>query len=417
MSGFFRLTARRVNTPAGIEPCELGESPTWDDEHQVLWWIDILGEALYIGQPGENSPCDFDRVVKLPLHGHRPGFIVHASAADVTSGGDANKPALRCAAPYHAIWGSQQGLFYTCYSTSLPWHTTAQPIRHPPLSVSSTVQHCRIAHFPQSLFQPQGGGRVYRFNDGKVGPDGSLWCGGMMERTRSFPKRDRESGLLLQWIAGDSARTPSLSTPSMASNGFSVGVPNVTVSNGIGWSPAGDVLYHIDTPAAVIRAYPYRGARMADGSAGALQKGGGVKEGGHVYWALPDALRKRGATLDGLCVDTCGAVWVALAGIGEVVRLQAGKAGGNVAEDVSITGVVRLPEVSLSTSCCFGGDDLTTLYITTARGTSKEAVASCNQGGAGWIYAANLKGIAKGMPASRLRLPVSRLSISNQHHL
>ncbi|TPP40505.1 SMP-30/Gluconolaconase/LRE-like region family protein [Leishmania donovani] len=372
MAALFQVTARRVSTPAGIAPCQLGESPTWDEAHQALWWVDILGEALYVGQPAPGSMCDFDRVAVLPLPGHRPGFIVHTAPGDASGTG---KPGAHSAAPYHAVWGSQKGLYYTSYSTTLPWRISGQTCRPPKLRALTPVSHYQIARFPQSLFQLQGG-RVYRFNDGKVGPDNSLWCGGIMERTDSFPRRDLGCGSLMRWVAESPAKALSSSSPSVTSNGFSVEVPNVTVSNGIGWSPAGDVLYHVDTPAAVIRAYPYQAVPPADGP-----------ERGHHH---------EGRTRD--------------AGYDRNV-------GATVAERIAITGVVKLPEVALCTSCCFGDADLTTLYITTARGTSKEAAASCKQEGAGWIYAANMKGIAKGMPASRLRLPESSLSSLQQHHL
>lgn len=133
-----------------------------------------------------------------------------------------------------------------------------------------------------------------------------------------------------------------------------------------------------------------------------------VQSEGSVFWSLPADRKERGATLDGLCVDAAGAVWVALAGIGEVVRLQARQQSDPaLPPQVTITGVVAVPGVTLSTSCCFGGADLTTLYITTARGTDPAAVAKCTQESAGFVYAANLKGIAKGMPSTKLRLPSS----------
>lgn len=391
MAAQFQLTARRVSAPAGMSACLLGESPMWDEEHQALWWIDILGEVLYVAQPSQGGTvCDFDRVAVLPLPGHRPGFIVHAGTPSKCGAVAQDTPAT----PYHAVWGSETGLYYTSYGTQLPWRTSGHSQRLPQLEAATTVPHRALAPFPLSCF-PLQGGRVYRFNDGKVGPDGSLWCGGMMERTSDFPKRDAGCGALLQWRGHETATG---STAAARAAKFRVGVPAVTVSNGMGWSRAGDVLYHVDTPSAVIRAYPYDAA-MGGGIQG---EAGSV---GYVFWALPPELQQRGATLDGLCVDASGAVWVALAGIGEVVRLQARKVGVSVEEAVAITGVVKLPEVTLGTSCCFGGADLCTLFITTARGTSKEAAEKCRQDGAGWIYAANMQGIAKGMPASRLRLP------------
>lgn len=388
MAAQFQLTARRVNTPASISAAHLGESPTWDDENKVLWWIDILDQTLYVGQPAAGGLCDFERVAKLPLKGHRVGFVVHTKAAAAAAESGASGKAT-----YHAIWGSQSGLFYTPYLKDLPWCSAGATAKQTKLHATADApQHRRLADFPLSTF-PLQGGRVYRFNDGKVGPDGSLWSGGMMERSAQFTKRDPGCGALLQW------------TPQNAAFPFAVGASGVTVSNGIGWSPAGDFLYHIDTPTAVVRAYPYH--RGAAGAPGRI-----VQSEGYVFWTLPADRKARGATLDGLCVDSAGAVWVALAGIGEVVRLQSStkeKDGDKTAvpPQVAITGVVTVPGVTLSTSCCFGGADLTTLYITTARGTDPAAAAKCTQAGAGFVYAVNLKGIAKGMPASRLQLPAS----------
>jgi sugar lactone lactonase YvrE len=382
MAAQFQLTARRVTMPPSIPAANLGESPSWDDEHGVLWWIDIIGQVLYVGQPAKGSLADFDRVAMLPLKGHRVGFVVHTTSHN-KSGGGAN-------APFHAIWGSQSGLYYTPYSTGLPWCSAGSTSALPQLNTAANAPQHRLAEFPLNVFALQGG-RVYRFNDGKVAPDGSLWTGGMMERSAKFPKRDGGCGVLMQW------------TPNAAEK-FTVGASQVTVSNGIGWSPAGDILYHVDTPTAVIRAYPYHRA-APDSPAGT--PGSIVQSEGCVFWSLPAERKQRGATLDGLCVDSDGAVWVALAGIGEVVRLQARKQTNSALPSfVTITGVVTVPGVSLSTSCCFGGADLTTLYITTARGTDPAAVGKCTQTGAGFVYAVNLKGIAKGMPAARLRLPL-----------
>ncbi|KPA85380.1 hypothetical protein ABB37_01696 [Leptomonas pyrrhocoris] len=385
MAAQFQLTARRVSTPPGITPAKLGESPTWDDAHGVLWWIDIVGQALYVGQTSAGSLSEFDRVAMLPLTGHRVGFVIHAGTSSEKKGENGTKNS------FHAIWGSQSGLYYTPYSSDLPWCSLGDPSNPPlPNSAASAPKH-RLAEFPMEVF-PLQDGRIYRFNDGKVAPDGSLWAGGMMERSAQHPKRDVGCGVLMQW-------TPQ------AEKTFTVGVSDVTVSNGMGWSPAGDVLYHVDTPTAVIRAYPYHKAApdAPTGSPGHI-----VQSEGYVFWTLPADRKSRGATLDGLCVDNAGAVWVALAGIGEVVRLQAIKQNDvSLPSPVTIAGVVTVPGVTLCTSCCFGGPDLTTLYITTARGTDAAAVARCTQEGAGFVYAVNLKGVAKGLPASRLHAPSS----------
>jgi sugar lactone lactonase YvrE len=74
---------------------------------------------------------------------------------------------------------------------------------------------------------------------------------------------------------------------------------DLTLSNGLGWSPDGQVLYSIDTIPGIIWARSYD---VATGNAG-------------VRIAL---VRLRDGFPDGLCVDTDGNLWVAIWGAGEV---------------------------------------------------------------------------------------------------
>ena len=60
---------------------------------------------------------------------------------------------------------------------------------------------------------------------------------------------------------------------------------------------------------------------------------------------------------DGLTLDTAGCLWLAVWGTGELHRYT---------PDGTLDTIVRLP-VSQVTSAAFGGADLSTLYITTAR--------------------------------------------------
>jgi sugar lactone lactonase YvrE len=60
---------------------------------------------------------------------------------------------------------------------------------------------------------------------------------------------------------------------------------------------------------------------------------------------------------DGLTVDSEGGVWVALYAGGAVLRYDPSGA---------LSEVIEVP-VQLVTSCCFGGEDLSELYITTSR--------------------------------------------------
>lgn len=116
-------------------------------------------------------------------------------------------------------------------------------------------------------------------------------------------------------------------------------IGGVGMSNGIGWSPDGAWLYHVDSTARRIHVYGY------DVDAGRPVDRRRVLE--------IDPLE---GIPDGLAVDADGCVWVALWGAGKVVRCT---------PDGRLDAVVGVP-VSQVTSCAFGGPDLRELYITTA---------------------------------------------------
>ncbi len=110
----------------------------------------------------------------------------------------------------------------------------------------------------------------------------------------------------------------------------------VMLTNGLGFSPDGRLLYHCDSRAPLIRVYDVKD----DGTLGPWRKFAGFGDNG-----VPDGLK----------VATDGSVWVADAHGGRVAVFNAdGTHRLNVA--------VPLPMV---TSLCFGGPGLGTLYIVT----------------------------------------------------
>ncbi|MFI1965203.1 SMP-30/gluconolactonase/LRE family protein [Streptomyces pathocidini] len=165
-----------------------------------------------------------------------------------------------------------------------------------------------------------------RGNDAAVAPDGSLWAG-----TMSYD--ETAGGATLSRIHPD---------------GTAVGVlDDVTVSNGIGWSPDGRLMYYIDTPTRRIDVFD-----VLDGDTAADGHRGGVTG------RRPFATVEEGAGWpDGLCVDAEGCVWVAL---------WDGAAIRRYAPDGTLDRTVELP-VLRPTACAFGGAGQTDLYVTSAR--------------------------------------------------
>lgn len=159
-----------------------------------------------------------------------------------------------------------------------------------------------------------------RFNDGKVGPDGGFWIGTM------------DKGCAPQ--AGNLYRVaPDLEV--------SLQLSQTSVSNGMAWASDHKTFYYIDSPTFMIRAFEF------DRQNGAITHGKPVV-------TVPDSY----GSPDGMCIDSEGMLWVAHWG-GHCVR-QWNPRTGQVLSKIE----VPAPHV---TSCCFGGKDLSTLYITTAR--------------------------------------------------
>lgn len=158
-----------------------------------------------------------------------------------------------------------------------------------------------------------------RFNDCRCDPQGRLWAGTMS--TSHLPRR----AALYRFVAGEPIATV---------------VPDVTLSNGIGWSPAGDRMYYVDTPTRRIDVFDFDGA-------------GGTLSERRTFASTDDV----DGLPDGLAVDAEGGVWVCCFGAGEVRRYDATGA---------LDAVIALP-TSNPTCPAFGGEDLRTLYVTTAR--------------------------------------------------
>jgi sugar lactone lactonase YvrE len=113
---------------------------------------------------------------------------------------------------------------------------------------------------------------------------------------------------------------------------------DLTLSNGLAWSPDGSVLYSVDTTPGIVWARPYDAATGSQGPRAAI-------------------LRLGDGSPDGLCVDTDGNLWVAIWGAGEVRCYTS--AGERLA-----TVTVPAPHTS---SAAFVGSARDTLLITTAR--------------------------------------------------
>lgn len=173
-------------------------------------------------------------------------------------------------------------------------------------------RHDRLASAPYDI-------GLMRFNDGRCDRQGRFWVGTITD--------DRQPHGALYRFDGD--RFIQAELPGA-----------IATSNGLAWSPDGRILYHADTATMQVQAYDY------DIATAALSNR-----------RLFLDLRGSGERPDGATVDSAGNYWLALYGAGKVAQFS--PAGERLRE-------IRLP-VKAPTMPCFGGPDLRTLFITTAR--------------------------------------------------
>jgi len=181
---------------------------------------------------------------------------------------------------------------------------------------------------------PEPGKAGNRLNDGKCDPSGRLWVGSMSDSAQG-----REGALYR--VGAD------LSISRM--------LDDVGVSNGIGWSPDGGVMYYIDTPTGKIDAFDF------DAESGSISR----------RRTVVDIPRSMGFP-DGMTVDAEGMLWVALWmgwGLG-----RWDPSDGRLLEKIEVP-------AARTTSCCFGGPSLDTLYITTAAPGGEGAEGQDRAGG------------------------------------
>lgn len=167
-----------------------------------------------------------------------------------------------------------------------------------------------------------------RFNDGKCDPSGRFWVGSMhLEQTKGTAALYR--------LDTDGSVHKMLE--------------DVTISNGIAWSSDKRKMYYVDSPLHRIDVFDY------DDATGNISNR-------RTAITVPDDL----GDPDGMTIDAEDKLWVALWGSNAVGRFD--PTTGELLEKVD----VAAPQI---TSCAFGGTNLDTLYITSAReGMNEEQI-------------------------------------------
>jgi len=158
----------------------------------------------------------------------------------------------------------------------------------------------------------------YRFNDGACDPQGRFVTGLMNERP------DPTSGALYRF---DSALHAQV-------------IPqDIALPNGVAWSEDGNTLFFVDSVACSI----FQATYAADG----------LPEHVRLFAETPAGLGRP----DGIALDKEGGIWVCQFNGGCLLRYDS---NGCLSDRIAMP-------VPRPTSCCFGGEGLGTLFITTAR--------------------------------------------------
>ncbi|KAI1241735.1 Regucalcin, partial [Lamprotornis superbus] len=192
-----------------------------------------------------------------------------------------------------------------------------------------------------------------RFNDGKVDPAGRYFAGTMAEEIRPAVL-ERHQGSLYTLF-------PDLSVVKH--------FDQVDISNGLDWSLDHRTFFYIDSLSYSVDAFDYDLQTGKIGNRRSIYK-----------------LEKEESIPDGMCIDTEGKLWVACYDGGRVIRLDP--------ETGKRLQTVKLP-VDKTTSCCFGGNDYSEMYVTSASdGMDKEWLSRQPQaGGVFKITGLGVKGV------------------------
>jgi L-arabinonolactonase len=127
---------------------------------------------------------------------------------------------------------------------------------------------------------------------------------------------------------------------------------DVTIPNGLAWSPDGTILYWAESTRRTIYAFAAPGVGATLGAGRVFSDLAATR----IPGAAADGQTSLDAAPDGAATDQAGFLWSAHWDGWRVVRY---------ASDGRVDRVVELP-VQRPTCCAFGGPDMRTLYITSA---------------------------------------------------
>jgi sugar lactone lactonase YvrE len=285
----------------------LGESPLWDGEAGLLYWVDITAARICRAAP---SGAGFETWTMPQMVG---------SIALAESG----------------LLAALRDGFYAL-----------------------DLDHGAVS--PIAL--PERDNPAVRFNDGKADRQGRFLAGTMN--------------------VGDADTAPGILYRLERDGSCSVLERDLTVSNGVCFSPSGDRLYFADTMQGLIWRYAYD-----------------VLTGEVADRQIFADTRTLGSMPDGATVDADGHLWVALVHAQRLARF---------APDGRLVQTIDVP-IPFPSCPAFGGEDLRTLFVTTIADSGRSLKS--DHPDAGRLLAIDGLGVC-GLPEARCRTPESHARLT-----
>ncbi|WVF65590.1 hypothetical protein IAT40_000320 [Kwoniella sp. CBS 6097] len=272
----------------------LGEGAVWDSKTQLLHWVDIQTSEVQSYNP-ETAAHSIDKY-----------------------------PEANSVSYITPIEGSDN--FLATFEGSL----VVLPKPTTPTSSSKAViaEKKSLRVLSEPLNKKHVEDKVIRFNDGGVDPAGRVYYGSMGndEEAPEYP------GELWRYDL-DGTQTKVFD--------------KIGVSNGLGFTADGKLMYYIDSRKDEINVYDY-------------DNQSGTPSNKRIFASTPPALDDTRATegvFDGLCLDGVGNVWAARWRDERIIGFNP---KGEILAMIIVKGA-KSPTIP-----CFGGKDLTKMYITTA---------------------------------------------------
>ena len=329
-------TNSEVQIVGGDYRAKLGESPVWINGELVF--IDVVAKEICTLRDGTVRRAQLPKMPGSIVPSSKGGFLAALAVDADGSGGQLRRVVLRYDDTGTLEADTSEEFFCNVLDAQVHRPLADKPEERQCLNDGKCDARGRVWVGSKVLGRPDMDARYVQ-----AGPDTPTGSGNDESNASSAhfsPSEDAPpAGALFCVEPAFSYRNGSMVKVGVAGAVAEVG--GVWTSNGIAWSPVGDTMYYADSPRRRVEAYDF----CAES---------GLLRNGRVFARMPDDV----GVPDGMCVDENGGVWVCVWDAGKVVRYVP-DGEGNAKLDRTIAFPCSRP-----TSCCFGGANGTTLFVT-----------------------------------------------------